>query len=109
MHIKDSSNNIGEKYKLQPCLFNQELEHDQISEDNWGENEDEWLPYLKNDVLSTAFSYARYTMEKEELTGFGIKNNLTLPSLADENFNSLRDDNDEPIYTYKDEFVRQFV
>ena len=44
----------------------------------------------------------------EELTGFGMKNNLTLP-LANKYFISLRDENDEPIYTYIDEFIRYFV
>ena len=45
----------------------------------------------------------------EELTGFGMKNSLTLPSLANKYFNSLRDENDEPIYTYNDEYMRHFV
>ena len=45
----------------------------------------------------------------EELTGFGMKNSLTLPSLANNFFNSLRDENDEPIYTYTDPFMRKFV
>ena len=40
-----------------------------------------------------------------ELTGFGMKNSLTLPALANKNFNSLRDENDEPIYTYNHEFM----
>ena len=39
-------------------------------------------------------------MGMEKLTGFGMKNSLTLPSLANKYFNSLRDENDEPIYTY---------
>ena len=34
LHIKDSLKNIGESYKLQPCLLKQELEHDEIFEDN---------------------------------------------------------------------------
>ena len=72
MHIKDSLKNIGKSYKLQPCLLKQELEHDEIFEDNWEEKENEWLPYLKNDVLSTAFSYAKYSKGMEELTGFGM-------------------------------------
>ena len=59
LHIKDSLKHIGRSYKLQPCLLKQELEHDEIFEDNWEEKENEWLPYLENDVLSTAFSYAR--------------------------------------------------
>ena len=45
----------------------------------------------------------------EELTGFGLKNSLTLPSSANKYFISLRDENDEPIYTYNDEFIRHFV
>ena len=45
----------------------------------------------------------------EELTGFGMKNSLTLPALANKYFNSLRDESDEPIYTYNNEFLRHFV
>ena len=45
----------------------------------------------------------------EEVTGFGLKNSLTLLSLANKFFNSLRDENYEPIYTYNDEFMRHFV
>ena len=48
-------------------------------------------------------------MGMEELTNFGMKNSLTLPSLASKYFNSLRNENDEPIYTYTDPFMRNFV
>ena len=109
LQIKDSLKNIGSSYKLQEIFLKQELEHAEIFEDNWEEKENEWFPYLKNDVLSTAFSYARYSKGMEALTGFGMKNCLTLPSLANKYFNSLRDESDEPIYTYNDEFVRHFV
>ena len=77
LHIKDSLKNIGKSYKLQECLLKQELEHDELFEDTWEKKENEWLPYLKNDVLSTAFSYARYSKGMKELTGFGMKNSLT--------------------------------
>ena len=100
---------IGESYKLQENLLKNELEHDKIYEDTWEEKENEWLPYVKNDVLSTAFCYARYTMGMEELSEFGMKNSLTLPSLANKYFNNLRNENDEPIYTYTDPFMRNFV
>ena len=90
-------------------MLKKELEHDDIYEDTWEAKENEWLPYVKNDVLSTAFCYARFTMGMEELTNFGMKNSLTLPSLANKYFNSLRDENDEPIYTYSDPFMRNFV
>ena len=109
LHIKDSLKNIGRSYKLQENLLEKELEHDEIFEDNWEEKENEWLPYLKNDVLSTAFSYATYSKGMQELTGFGMKNCSTLPSLAYKYFNSLRDESDDPIYTYNDEYMRHFV
>ena len=109
VHINQSLKKIGESYKLQKNLLKKELEHDEIFEDTWESRENEWLPYVKNDVLSTAFCYARYTMGMEELTGFGMKNNLTLPSLANKYFNSLRDENDEPIYTYTYPFMRNFA
>ena len=88
---------------------NNELEHDEIYEDTWEDKENECLPYLKNDVLSTAFSYGRYAKGMEKLTGFGMKNSLTLATLANKYFNSLGDENDEPIYTYNHENMRHFV
>ena len=83
--------------------------HDEVFEDTWEDKENEWLPYLKNDVLSTAFCLARYTKCMEELTGSGMKKSLTLPSLANKHFNSIRKENDEPICTSKDEYMRYFV
>ena len=64
----------GKSYKSQKSLLKKELEHDEIYEDTWEARENDWLLYVKNDVLSTAFCYARYTMGIEELTGFGMKN-----------------------------------
>ena len=109
VHINQKLGKIGESYKLQESLLKQELEHDDIYEDTFEAKENEWLPYVKNDVLSTAFCYAKYTVGKEELTNFGMKNSLTLPSLANKYFNSLKHENDEPIYTYTDPFMRNFV
>ena len=51
MHIKDSLKKIGKSYKLESHLLKQELEHDEIYEDIRKEKENEWLPYLKNDML----------------------------------------------------------
>ena len=48
-------------------------------------------------------------MGMEEKTNFGLKNNLTLPSVAEKFFNSLRDENDEPVYTYSDPLLSKFV
>ena len=77
--------------------------------DTWKARENEWLPYAKNDVSSTAFRYARYTMGMAKLTKFRMKNSWTLPNLANKYLNSLIDENDEPIYTYTEPFMKMFT
>ena len=37
------------------------MNHDQIDAVTWKLKKDEWLDYVKNDVLCTAFSYTRYS------------------------------------------------
>ena len=54
-------------------MLKKQLEIEEIYEDTWEAKEHEWLPYVKNDVLSTVFCYAGYTMGMEEITGFGMK------------------------------------
>ena len=85
------------------------MDHGEIYEDNWENEDGEWLPYLKIDVLSTAFSYARYSKSMGKITVFGMKNSITLPSSAIKYPNNLRDENDEPFYTYNDEYKLCFV
>ena len=60
-------------------------------------------------MLSAAFCYPRYAKVLGDLTGFGMIISITLPSLAKEFFNSLRDENDESFYTYNDESILYFV
>ena len=59
--------------------------------------------------MCTAFSYARYIKTMEETTGFSMKDCVSAPGLGWKYFNSMRDENDEPIYTYNDKFIRLFV
>ena len=95
--INFSLKKIGISYELQPSILKQEMDHDEIYEETWEDRENEWLPYLKNDVSSTAFFYTRYSKGMEELTGFVMGNSITLPSLANKFFKSLRDKNDDSI------------
>ena len=45
----------------------------------------------------------------EEITGFSMKDCLSLPGLGWNYFNSLRIEEDEPIFTYNDKYMRWFV
>ena len=44
-----------------------------------------------------------------EITGFGMKDCLSLPALGWKYFNGLRTEEDEPIDTYNDKYMRWFV
>ena len=85
------------------------MNHDEIDANNYKNKKDIWLPYVKNDVLCTGYCYARYSKAMEEINGFSMKDCLSLPGLGWKYFNSLRTEEDEPIYTYNDKYMRWFV
>ena len=53
------------------------MDQDEIYEDSWDEKENKWLPSPKNDVLTTAFWYAKYSKGTDDLTEFGMRNSVT--------------------------------
>ena len=85
------------------------MNHDEVDGNNYKGKINDWLPYVKNDVLCTAFSYARYIKAMEDITGFSMKDCLSLPGLGLKFFNSLATEQDEPIYTHNDKYMRWFV
>ena len=107
-HLNYSLKKLGKTFKLPKELLKTEMNHDDIDGDNYKGKKDIWLPYVKNDVLCTAYSYARYIEAMKEITGFSMKDCLSLPGLGWKNFNSLRTEEDEPIYTYNDKYMRWF-
>ena len=108
-HLNYSLKKLGKTFKLPKELLKIEMNHDGIDENNCRAKKDEWLPYVKNDVLCTAYSYARYIKAMEEITEFSMKDCLSLPGLGGKFFTSLRTEEDEPIYTYNDKYMRWFV
>ena len=108
-HLNYSLKKLGKTFRLPEELLKTEMNHDEITADNYKDKKDIWLPYVKNDVLCTAYSYARYIEAMKEITGFSMKDCLSLPGLGWKYFNSLRTEEDEPIYTYNDKNMRWFV
>ena len=97
---------LGKTIKLPKELIETEMNQDDVDGNNYRDKKDIWLPYVKNDALCTAYSYARYIKAMEEITGFSMKDCLSLPRLGWKYFNSLRTEEDEPIYTYNDKYMR---
>ena len=108
-HLNYSLKKLGKTFELPKELLKTEMNHDEIDANNYKDKKDIWLPYVKNDVLCTAYSYARYIKAMEEITGFSMKDCLSLPGLGLKYFNSLRTEEDEPIYTYNDKYMRWLV
>ena len=107
--LKYSLKKLGKTFRLQKEMLKTEKNHDEVNGEIYKDKMDKWLPYVKNDVLCTAFIYARYIKAMEEITGFSMKDCLSAPGLGWKYFNSMRDENDEPIYSYNDKYMRWFV
>ena len=75
-HLIYSLKKFGTTFNLQKELLKTEMNHDEVDDKNYKDKVNEWLPYVKNDVLCTAFSYARYIIAMEEITGFSMKDCL---------------------------------
>ena len=100
---------LRKTFKLQKELLKTEMNHDEKDANNYKDKKVEWLGYVKQDVLCTVLSYARYSKAKEEITGFGMKDCLSLPRLGWKLSNSLGTEEDEPIYTYNDQYMGWLV
>ena len=108
-HLNYSLKKLGKTFELPKELLKTVMDHNDVDGNNYKDKKDNWLPYVKNDVLGTAYSYARYFKAMEKITGFSMKDSLSLPGLGWKYFNSLITDEDEPIYTYNDKYMRWFV
>ena len=75
------------------------MNHDEIDYNKYKDEKGEWLDYVKQDAFYTVFSYDRYNQAMDQITGFSMKDCLSAPGLGWKYFNSMRDENDEPIYT----------
>ena len=85
------------------------MNHDDINENNLKDEKDEGLDNVRQNVLCTAFCYARYCRVVEEITGFSMKDFLSAHGWGWNYFSSMRDEEDEPIYTFNDKYMRDFV
>ena len=108
-HLNYSLKKLRKTFELPKELLKIEINHDDVDANNYKDKKDIWLPYVKNDVLCTAYCYARYSKAMEEITEFSMKDCISLPGLGWKYFNSLRTEEDEPIYTYNDKHMRRFV
>ena len=50
---------LGRTFKLQKEISKKEKNHDEVYEDKWRDKKFEWVDCFENDVICTAFSYAR--------------------------------------------------
>ena len=98
---------IGREYGLQPELLKGEIERSVIIKSNFAELRHIWKPYLKLDVLCLAFIYARHSMKRQKMSGFGIKDCLTEASLGWKCFGTYNKGRE--FYTFNDKYVRDFI
>ena len=109
IYLNSSLKKLGQTFKLQKKFLKFEMNQDEVDGNNYKDKKVECLAYVKNDLLCTSIWYARYSKAMEEITRFSRKDCLSLPGLGWKYFNLLRTEEDEPIYTYNDKYMRWFV
>ena len=90
-------------------LINLEIAHEGLYEDIPENLIEQWMPYVANEIIASAFVYAIYTMHIAKLTGVRMKEFLSLSVLRWIFFRSIRSKDGEPKYTHKDKSLRHFV
>ena len=81
-HLNYSLKKIGKTFKLHKEFLKTEMNHDEVDGINYKDKKDEWLNYVTHDIICTAFSYARYCKAMQEITGFSMKDCLSMPGLG---------------------------
>ena len=97
---------IGREHGLQTEFFKGEIEHSVIYKSNFADLRHIWVPNLKLYVLSLDFIFARHSMERQNMSGFGFKDCLTEASLGWKRFGTYK--KDRHFYTFNDKYVRDF-
>ena len=100
---------LGRTLRLQKELLKTEMNHDEVDGNIYKYKKDEWLVYVRQDVLCTAFSYPDYCKAMEKVPGFSMKVSLTALGLGWKYFDSLRTEEDEPIYTNSNKYMSHIV
>ena len=59
-HISGSIKTIQKEYIIQPTLLKGEMEHDLITLSNYKQHENQWKPYLIDDVLGLAYGISKH-------------------------------------------------
>ena len=98
-HLNYSLEKLGKTFKLQKELLTTEMAQVEDDGNNYKDKKHECLDYVKQDVLCTVSSYARYSKAMEESTGFSMKGSQSAPSPGWQYFNSMRDESNDPNYT----------
>ena len=108
-HLNFSLEKLGKTFKWRKELLKTEMDHDEVHGINYKNKKHECIDYVEQDALCTAFSYAWHCKAMKEKTGFSMKDCLSAPSLGWKYFKSMRDENDESIYTHNERYMRRFV
>jgi len=108
-HVKTSLSKWCENFKIPTNVCKLNYEIGDITHENYKEKENEWRPYLVNDILSLAFCIYKYNNVMQDLVGEDITTNLTSSALT---FNgwmkSVQNDNIN-IHSHIDLWARNYI
>lgn len=108
-HVNTKLSSWGQSFNIPKNLRKMDYEIEKITKDNYKEKENEWLPYLKNDVLALACCMMLYNEMMENISEFNLQSNLTLPGLSFKSWMNKKEAKKEEIWASADKYTRYFI
>ena len=108
-HVNTKLSKWGESFNIPENLRKINFEITKINKDNYKEKENEWLPYLKNDVLSLACCMMLYNEMMIDISNLNMQTSLSLPGLTFSSWMNKMNKKEEKIYSSADKYTRYFI
>ena len=108
-HVNTKLSKWGESFNIPKNLRKKNFDIEKITKDNYISKKDEWLPYLKNDVLALACCMVLYNEMMGDISQMNMQSSLTLPGLTFNSWMNKMNENKEKIYSSADKYTRYFI
>jgi hypothetical protein len=110
--IKCSLSKMCDSFQIPSNLHKTQLDHDDITKDNFMNKISEWRPYLQLDVISLACVITKFNKIMTDLVGQNMQSCISSPQLTLKGWMSHikgKEQDETVVHTHTDKYARHFI